>query len=249
MRCRAARRRFSAYRDGELPAAEARALRAHLRSCAECEGRWRSGKEMLDLLAELPEPEWGDGIAGRVLSRLEVESRGPGLALIFRPVWASRPLILPSLVPAALVFMAVLGAALALDRDRGPLREAATPVAALDDWNWEWAFAMPLSTPGSEGYPYPPSGDVSAPRVRRDRTLPEDVLADMGEGSVFITAVVARDGSVSGVTLLQGDREQARPLMEALRHERFEPGRLRGQPVAVSIYRLISRMDVLAPLT
>src|SRR6185503_17997874 len=132
----------------------------------------------------------------------------------------------------------VLGVALALDRDNGPLPEVATPVATLDNYNWDWAYAVPLSTtPGDEGYPFPPSGDVSTPRVRRDRTLPADVLADMGEGSVFVSAVVARDGSVSGVTLLQGNREQARPLMEALRHERFEPGRFRGQPVAVSILR------------
>ena len=97
MRCRAARRRFSAHRDGELPAAEARALATHLRSCAECEARLRSHKETLDLLGESPEHDWGEGIAGQVLSRLEVESRGPGLALIFRPVWSARPLILPSL--------------------------------------------------------------------------------------------------------------------------------------------------------
>ena len=51
------------------------------------------------------------------------------------------------------------------------------------------------------------------------------------------------------VTLLNGDSRQARPLLDALRQERFEPGRLRGRPVAVSVYRLISRMDVRASIT
>jgi len=60
---------------------------------------------------------------------------------------------------------------------------------------------------------------------------------------------VARDGSVSTVTLLGGDLAQAGPLLEALRRERFEPATFRGRPVAVSLYRLISRMDVRAPLT
>ena len=31
--------------------------------------------------------------------------------------------------------------------------------------------------------------------------------------------------------------------------ERYEPGRFRGRPVAVSMYRLISRMEVRAPIT
>ena len=52
---------------------------------------------------------------------------------------------------------------------------------------------------------------------------------------------------VSAVTLLDGDSRQARPLLDALRRERFEPGRFRGRPVAVSVYRLISRMEVRAP--
>jgi hypothetical protein len=61
--------------------------------------------------------------------------------------------------------------------------------------------------------------------------------------------VVAPDGSVSNVTLIDGDLAQAGPLLEAMRRERFEPGRFRGRPVAVSVYRLISRMEVRAPLT
>jgi hypothetical protein len=51
---------------------------------------------------------------------------------------------------------------------------------------------------------------------------------------------------VSTVTLLEGDSVQAKPLLEALRHARFEPVRVKGRPVAVSVYRLISLMEVLA---
>jgi len=60
---------------------------------------------------------------------------------------------------------------------------------------------------------------------------------------------VARDGSVSAVTLLTGDRVLAQPVLDALRRQKFEPVRLRGRPVAVSVYRLISRMDVRSPMT
>jgi class 3 adenylate cyclase len=71
----------------------------------------------------------------------------------------------------------------------------------------------------------------------------------MAEGTIFLETVVARDGSVSAVTLLTGDRLLAQPLLDALRQQKFEPVRLRGRPVAVSVYRLISRMDVRSPIT
>jgi len=75
-------------------------------------------------------------------------------------------------------------------------------------------------------------------------------LAAMGEGSLFLETVVARDGSVSTVTLLEGESEQAEALVAALRQARFEPVRVRGRAVAVSVYRLISRTEVLgAPRT
>ena len=71
-------------------------------------------------------------------------------------------------------------------------------------------------------------------------------LVGMSEGSVFLETVVARDGSVSTITLLEGDFAQAQPLLDAYRKARFEPVRVRGRLVAVSVYRLISRMEVLA---
>jgi hypothetical protein len=113
-------------------------------------------------------------------------------------------------------------------------------------WNSDSGF--PPS--GTEGNPLLLSGGVSVPRVREPRgPFAEDLLAAMGEGSLFLETVVARDGSVSNVTVLEGDREQARPFVDALRRERFEPGRYRGRPVAVSVYRLISRMEVRPPVT
>ncbi len=58
---------------------------------------------------------------------------------------------------------------------------------------------------------------------------------------------MARDGTVSTVTVIQGDAEEAAPLLAALRQQRFEPALYRGRPVAVSVYRLISSMDVSLP--
>jgi hypothetical protein len=164
-----------------------------------------------------------------------VETRGAGLALILRPTWKARPLILPSLLPAAAVLVVVLGLAFVLDRDPLPLPTVA--ILGAESWG-------PTAASGTEGNPLFPSTEVSAPRVRTSAAITVDLLAGLGEDPVFVETVVARDGTVSMVRLLDGDLRAAGPLLEALRHERFEPGRRHGRPVAVSLYRLISRLDV-----
>jgi putative zinc finger protein/TonB-like protein len=243
MTCRGVRQRLSAYLDGELRPAEAGRVGLHLEACVECATRWRGLRSALGALSALPRLEGSDGISARVLDRLELERRGPGIALLVRRWGTARPLIIPSLLPAALILIVVLAGALALDRvnDPGPLPE----VAARGGGSETWSMSAPS---GSEGNPLFASAGVTAPRAR-GTALPDHVLTEMAEGTLFVETVVARDGTVSTVTLLNGDSDQARPLLEALRRERFEPGRLKGRPVAVSVYRLISRMDVRASIT
>jgi hypothetical protein len=221
--------------DGDLDAAQARAVSAHLAACPACAGHLRSLRSAVEMLAETPRLECPEPIAPRVFDRLEVETRGAGLALILRPTWKARPLILPSLVPAAAVLVVVLGLAFALNRDPLPLPAVATPGAE------SWA---PTGASGTETNPLFLSTEVSAPRVRAATAITADLLEGLGERPLFVETVVARDGTVSMVTLLDGDSQMAGPLLEALRHERFEPGRRHGRPVAVSLYRLISRLDV-----
>lgn len=242
MTCREVRRRLPAHVDGDLPAAEARALATHLSACAACAREAQMLESSLAALASLPRLAPEQSIAASVLDRLEVESRGPGLALLFRPFWAARPLMLPSLVPAVLLLALVLGTALYLIQ-RTPL-ELPRVANATGNWNTNPRGA------GTEFDPLVPSAAVSTPRLRADPGLADDLLAQLSGDNVFCATVVARDGSVSDVTLLAGgDERAAGALLAALRRERFEPGRLRGQPVAVSVYRLISRLEVRASLT
>jgi Putative zinc-finger len=235
--CRFVRRRLSAHRDGELGPEETRRVAAHLSACAACAARWRGLGACLDLLGDSPRIAPPEPVAGRILDRLELETRGPGLALLFRSPWRARPLILPSLVPAALVLVTVLAAALALVQNPGSVPRA-EELASVRVPPW-----------GSEANPLFPSQGVSTPQVRSRAAIPDAFSSRAGEGSLFVETVVARDGSVSTVTLLNGDSEAAAPILAALRLERFEPARYRGRPVAVSLYRLISRLEVLAPAT
>ena len=233
MRCGAVRRRLSDWIDGELPPEAARSVSAHLGGCAECGRRAEELKALSQVLGDLPRLEAAESVAEDVLTRLEVETRGPGLGMLLRRFGAARPFIMPSLVPAALVLVTVLAAALALDSG---------PRAGLPAGIASWGTVPAL---GTESNPLFPSAGVGLPRERGGDVLAADALmAAAGEDSLFVETVVARDGTVSTVTVLRGDAEQAGPLLDALRRQRFEPTRYRGRPVAVSVYRLISRMDV-----
>jgi hypothetical protein len=239
MICLLARRQLSGFLDGDLPSNTARRLTAHLESCPDCSARLRSLRVALESLNELPRLSTGESVASRVFDRLEVESRGPGLALVFRSMLGARPLILPSLVTASLLLAAVFMSVLALDRP--------APLARLLVAEESWPPVRQGSW-GTEANPLMPFAGVDVPQARSGFSS-ADLLGDMGEGTLFLETVVARDGTVSNVTLIAGDVEQARPVLDALRQQRFEPVRYRGRPVAVSVYRLISRMDVRSPVT
>lgn len=237
MTCARVRTRLSEWLDGELPAATTRTVEEHLSLCPACSRVALELRSVSGMLCALPRLETPEPVAARVLERLELESgaRRPALAVLFRGFVAARPLMLPSLVPAALVLVGVLAGVLALDS--GPLPEVHLAPGA-------WG-AVPAS--GTEGNPLFPSAGVDLPREMAGLDLPPGFLAGAGEGTIFVETVVARDGSVAGVTILGGEAETE--LLEALRQQRYEPVRYRGRLVAVSVYRLISRMEVRSPLT
>jgi len=234
MTCARVRGRLSEWLDGELEPAAARAVSTHLQGCAECTRRADELRAVSSLLAGLPRIEARDSVAAQVLDRLEMETeaRRPALAVLFRGFAAARPLMLPSLVPAGLILVSVLAGALALDP--GPLPEVHLAPGA-------WGV-IPAS--GTEGNPLFPSDGVSLPRETAALDLSPELLAGQADGSVFVETVVARDGTVAGVTVLEGRAEGEEALVKALREQRYEPVRYRGRPVAVSVYRLISHVNV-----
>jgi hypothetical protein len=238
MRCSVARARLSDWIDGTLDGGASREVGGHVARCPRCERHAAELRAVSRMVADLPRLDAPEPVAGRVFDRLDMEVRPPGLAFLFRGVLAARPYMVPSLVPAAVVVAAVLTAAIALDS--GPL-----PAVHLAPGAWH---VTPAS--GTEGNPLFPSSEVQLPREASALGLSPEALAGSGEGTVFLETIVARDGSVADVTLLEGgDAEGEGALVEALRQQRYEPARFRGRPVAVSVYRLISRMEVRSPRT
>lgn len=244
MSCSLVRARLSAHRDGALGGAEHRAVATHLNACQECAAHWRSLASALDALAEIPRLECAGEIAARIFDRIDMENRKPGLATLFRPIGTARPFMLPSLVPAFAVVATVVLGALELHRP-----EPLPPVVQQQQIEAWTTLPSPVPDWGTERHPLFAHGDVGRPRAQPGNAVPSYLLEPTGEGTVFLETVVARDGTVSAVNLIGGDSADAAPLLEALRLERFEPVRFRGRPVAVSVYRLISRMEVRAPIT
>lgn len=236
MTCTRVRSKLSAWIDGELRGSAAREVPAHLSACAGCRRRAAELEAASRAVSELPTLEPPESVAARVRDRIELETRNPGLAVLLRGFGAARPYMLPSIVPAALVLVTLLAGVLALDS--GPLPKVHLPSGA-------WGVLPPS---GTEGNPLFPSAEILLPREAGPR-LPSEALVGSGEGTLFLETIVARDGTVADVRLLTGDGAFEGPLLDALRRQRFVPAHYRGRPVAVSVYRLISRMEVRSPLT
>ena len=246
MSCRAVRRRFSAHRDGELRrrrgAARRRAPRGlrrlRARAGARCDDDARragraaaAGVRGRDRVARLRPPGGG-------------EPQARAWPCCSGPSWAARPLILPSLVPAALVLVVVLGAALALDRDpRAAAAGVRAPPAPI-------ALGPPVPPLGHRAQPArSPSAEVSAPRARAGDGVPADLLDQPGRGhAVRGDGGGARRQRVRRARCSDGDSEPGGArCWRRCAASASSPARFRGRPVAVSVYRLISRMEVRAP--
>jgi hypothetical protein len=193
------------------PGLEAR-IDAHLAECPSCQEGEDALGLALDGIHDLPHVE--GSIVSEVLARLEVETRGPGLRLLFRSGFDQRPLIAPCLLGAS-AFLAAI-------------------VLSL---TFVWRPALPS---------VPVLAWLDIPTVRERGVAPSD-LGQAHEGNVFIETVIGPDGRVARMRVLAGNGEGARPLMAALSRDRYDPATLRGRPVAVSLFRLVSHVDVFPP--
>jgi hypothetical protein len=76
--CEAAERRWIFLRDGELPEAEAAALRRHLRRCGRCRRVCRLVDGLLAAIRNDPIPEPEDGfwerMRGQIMARIRAEA-------------------------------------------------------------------------------------------------------------------------------------------------------------------------------
>jgi hypothetical protein len=229
--------------DGDLSGARLHAVSAHLESCSGCARHLSELRGVSEAMASLPRLASSEPLAAGVFDRLEVESRGPGLALIFRSAWAARPLIFPSMVPAALVLVTTVSLLLSMGaRDLRIYHEVAQGHGHPGDMS---------PAAGTDLDPYMPMAGVSLPVTAGGGLFVEETLARMRRpvDPFFFETTVTRDGRVRDLRLIQGEPHMAGRLIQAMRFERFVPGHDEGRPVAVRTYRLFETVEVRAPLT
>ena len=91
--------------------------------------------------------------------------------------------------------------------------------------------AVVIPTTGE--FPYQVGGDVTAPRVIK-RVAPQQLPGNHQWGSVIVKTVIGVDGVPRDVSIVKADRaELGAAAVAALQQWRFEPGKLRGEPVPV----------------
>jgi hypothetical protein len=230
MSCTRVRRELSEYMDDELSGPRLHAVSAHLDSCAPCARHLEELRGACESLASLPRLASPEPLGAGVLDRVEVESRGPGLALLFRSARAARPLMFPSVLPAALVLLCSSSVVLLM--------------GARDVRSYNEAHAS-----GSDTDPLSPGEGASSPQTASDIFV-DYQLSLMPSQSLFVETVVAPDGRVLNVTLLEGDSYRAAPILKEMRYQRYMPGLSeQGEPVKMRAYRLFDSVEVRAPLT
>jgi Putative zinc-finger len=229
MSCSHVRKNLSSYLDGDLADSRRELVATHLESCPGCAQRMRELRQVSAALAALPRLECQEPFAASILDRVEVESRGPGLALLFRSAFSARPLMVPSVLPAALVAICLMSGILMVGVRDQANAQARTPAEA-------GASEM-------DGYLLSSSAGVPTDFFVHER------LMGITEQDIFMETFITQDGQVYA-KLLEGDSKTALPIMHELTQQRCVPGLGEdGKPMTTRAFRLISAVDVRAPRT
>jgi len=96
---------------------------------------------------------------------------------------------------------------------------------------------LPGALPPPPPPPLPPpavQGTALPKLVKQTPLLIPPQLTQSGVKDVQLSVVVAKDGTVKDVTLLNGDPELAGPIVESVRQWEYEPTMINGQPAEVT---------------
>ena len=209
--CNDMQTKFTEYLDGRLSGREMQRVAAHVESCRECAGDWKSLEEMQSLLAALgpvPEPE-NLLLRIRVAISHERARRRQPLFQALNLAW--RNTVGPFLLQAAAGFAsAVL------------LMGTVIVLVSM--------FTQPES---ARANPDEPLGSATAPRFLYLSSVVGDNQIGAVSGPVVVEAYINGEGQVYDYRITSGPTDDAtRAQVEnLLLWSRFEPARRFGQPV------------------
>lgn len=243
--CAAVRRRLQAFYDRELPVPEQIAIESHLHDCPPCARDLRDvqlvGEALRQAAAPGPADDW-TGLQPGVIGRMRAEAHESWTARSAR-AFDDLHLVWIALASTAATFLcaaSVLGMLHFASPERGDSLAAVIAVAAAPS--------------GSDLNPARLDRYIRVPSVPENgvvyATL-ENRMLDERDLMLAMSAVVTRDGRVSGLELLTDEHDRAEvtdaevmDIVNALSRGRLEPAQYGGSPVAVNLVWLVAHTTV-----
>ena len=238
--CAAVRRRLAAYHDRELPVPELIAIEAHVKDCPPCAREQRDlqsvGEALRLAAAPGPADDW-TGLAPGVISRMRAEANEAWSARAGR-LFEDLHLVWIGLASTAATFLCgavVLG-----------MLHFASPERQDSLVN---VIAVMAAPPGSDLNPMRLEPGMQLPSLPLTGGLVGDTLesrTSQQDMVLALSAVVTREGRVSGLSVLSNDheRQNVTELLKAISEGRLEPAQLAGAPVAVNLVWLVAHTTV-----
>ena len=240
--CAAVRRRLAAYHDRELPVAELISVESHVKDCPPCTRELRDlqsvGEALRTAAAPGPADDW-TGLAPGVISRMRAEANESWSARTGR-LFEDLHLVWIGLASTAATFLCgavVLGMLhFASPERQGSLVNVIAVMAAPpgSDLN-----PMRLDTTHMQLPSLPLTGGLVGDTLENQVSQQDMVLA--------LSAVVTKEGRVSGLSVLSNDhddRQNVSELLKAISEGRLEPAQFAGAPVAVNLVWLVAHTTV-----
>ena len=250
--CTAARRRLPAFHDRELPVPELIAVESHVQECARCARELTELREVGRALRLATTPgaanDW-TGVQPGVIGRMRAEAHEgwPARASRFRDdlhlVWIGLAATAATFVCGALALSAL---------HYGPERRGDSLAAAIAVMTAPTGSNLnPVRPDERLGPRYSPLVDyISMPSVPKEGAMEAMLLTPVSEEEVMLalSAVVTREGRVSGLSLLakQRDRRDIDAILAGISQARLEPARAGSDPIAVNVVWLLTHTTVRA---
>ncbi len=237
--CAAVQRRLQGFHDRELQVRDQIAVEAHVHGCSRCAASLMELRSLRDALrlaaAPAPSDDW-TGLRSAVVSRMRAEAHESWLART-RRAFDDMHLVWIGLASTTATFAC---AAIVLSMLHYASPERADSLAAM--------ITVMGAPSGSNLNPARLDGRIRVPSVPEDgvvyATLERSVSLD--DRMLPLSAVVTREGRVSGLELLSKDHslQEVNDLVDALSRGRLEPAQSDGAPVAVNLVWLVAHTTV-----
>ncbi len=239
--CAAVRRRLQAFYDRELPVPEQIAVESHLHDCPPCARDLSDVQEVGDALrlaaAPGPADDW-TGLQPGVISRMRAEAHESWTARTAR-AFDDLHLVWIALASTAATFMC---AATVLSMLHFASPERGDSLAAM--------ITVMAAPSGSDLNPARLDRYIRVPSVPENgvvyATL-QNRLLDERDLILAMSAVVTKEGRVSGLELLNDEHDGGSEVMDivnALSDSRLEPAQYGNTPVAVNLVWLVAHTTV-----